>query len=102
MILLAADGSLVHGDIISDAARKRIRIRQARFIQHTPMTATLMLSGDVDEELGQDMISQIKLRLGQDMDIKLQIVDEIKPLPSGKQRYSLREFDLRDAQKQRS
>ncbi len=101
-ILLATDGSLVHGDIISDAARKRIRIRQARFIQHTPMTATLMLSGDVDEELGQDMISQIKIRLGLDMDIKLQIVDEIKPLPSGKQRYSLREFDLRDAQKQRS
>ncbi len=95
-ILLATDGSLVHGDIISAAARDRIRIRQARFIQHTPMTATLMLSGDVDEALGQEFIDQIKLRLGADMQIELQIVNEIKPLPSGKQRYALREFELKD------
>ena len=95
-ILLATDGSLVHGDIISAAARERIRIKQARFIQHTPMTATLMLAGDVDEALGQEFIDQIKLRLGQDMEIELKIVDEIAPLPSGKQRYALREFDLKN------
>ena len=95
-ILLATDGSLVHGDIISAAARDRIRIKQARFIQHTSMTATLMLSGDVDEALGQEFIDQIKLRLGADMQVELQIVDDIPPLPSGKQRYALREFDLKE------
>jgi phenylacetate-CoA ligase len=95
-ILLATDGSLVHGDIISAAARDRIRIKHARFIQHTPRTATLMLSGDVDSALGKEFIDQIKLRLGADMQIELQIVDDIPPLPSGKQRYALREFDLKE------
>lgn len=95
-MLVGAGGQLVHGNAIGQLIRRYDGVRQFRFIQHSPTSATLLLALMVpDDALPTQVTSEVQA-LFPDTAIRLEIVEHIPPAASGKMRYTIREFPLHD------
>ena len=62
-------------------------VKQFRFIQETETSYTLWLNGDREKMNVEDILSRIQPYLGEEAQIKIDYVDEIPVLNSGKRKY---------------
>ena len=62
-------------------------VKQFRFIQETETSYTLWLNGDREQMNVEDILSRIQPYLGENAQIKIDYVDEIPVLNSGKRKY---------------
>ena len=92
-LLVAEGGRLVHGNFANQIIRDYPMVSGFQLIQHTPETATLRLAGDPAAIPEETIVSLIAKNLP-GVTIKTEYTDHIEPAPSGKIRYSVREFDL--------
>ncbi len=92
-LLVAEGGRLVHGNFANQIIRDYPQVSGFQLIQHTPKTATLKLAGDPAVIPADAIVSLISANLP-GVSIQTEFVDAIAPAPSGKIRYSIREFDL--------
>ncbi|MBR5640577.1 MAG: phenylacetate--CoA ligase family protein [Firmicutes bacterium] len=92
-LLVAEGGRLVHGNFANQIIRDYPQVSGFQLIQHTPDTATLKLAGDPAVIPADAIVSLISANLP-GVSIQTEFVDAIAPAPSGKIRYSIREFDL--------
>jgi phenylacetate-CoA ligase len=92
-LLVAEGGRLVHGNFANQIIRDYPMVNGFQLIQHTPETATLKLAGDPAAIPAEKIVSLISANLP-GVAIETEFVDAIAPAPSGKIRYSIREFDL--------
>ena len=92
-LLVAEGGRLVHGNFANQIIRDYPQVSGFQLIQHTPKTATLKLAGDPAVIPADAIVSLISANLP-GVSIQTEFVDTIAPAPSGKIRYSIREFDL--------
>ena len=92
-LLVAEGGRLVHGNFANQIIRDYPAVNGFQLIQHTPQTATLKLAGDPAVIPAEKIVSLISANLP-GVKIETEFVDAIAPAPSGKIRYSIREFDL--------
>ena len=92
-LLVAEGGRLVHGNFANQIIRDYPAVNGFQLIQHTPQTATLKLAGDPAVIPADKIVSLISANLP-GVKIETEFVDAIAPAPSGKIRYSIREFDL--------
>ena len=92
-LLVAEGGRLVHGNFANQIIRDYPVVNGFQLIQHTPETATLKLAGDSAAIPAEKIVSLISANLP-GVSIETEFVDSIAPAPSGKIRYSIREFDL--------
>lgn len=93
-MLIGAGGALVHGNAVGQLIRRYPGVRQFRFVQHAPDRGTLLL---VLAEPGGAPTMQIVRELQAllpETRIELRVTDQIPPAPSGKMRYTVREFPL--------
>lgn len=94
-MLVGANGQIVHGNVVGQLVRRYNGVRQFRFVQHSPTSATLMLVLASSGKVETDQIVRELATLFPDTKIELQIVNEIPPTASGKMRYAVREFSLK-------
>ena len=92
-LLVAEGGRLVHGNFANQIIRDYPMVNGFQLIQHTPGTATLRLAGDPEAIPADAIVSLIEKNLP-GVSIATEYVDKIDPAPSGKIRYSIREFPL--------
>ena len=92
-LLVAEGGRLGHGNFANQIIRDYPQVSGFQLIQHTPDTATLKLAGDPAVIPADAIVSLISANLP-GVSIQTEFVDAIAPAPSGKIRYSIREFDL--------
>ena len=92
-LLVAAGGRLVHGNFANQIIRDYPQVNGFQLIQHTPESATLRLAGDPAAIPAEQIVSLISANLP-GVSIRTEFVGAIAPAPSGKIRYSIREFDL--------
>ena len=94
-MLLGENGQIVHGNVIGQIIRRYDGVRQFRFVQHSPTSATLFLAlSEPDTAPTMQIVSEIQ-KLLPSTKIDVQFVDSIPPTASGKMRYAIREFPLR-------
>lgn len=94
-MLLAQDGTYVHGHIFNHIARNAMTIDRFQLVQHSREQASLKLipaATSTTEEVDA-FIRQIHEKLP-GVTIKVDIVQEIPTPQSGKFRYAIRAFDL--------
>jgi len=101
-LLIAADGTLVHGNFVSQLTRKYPDILKFQVFQHTPTTATakvvLRTTGNdaADRASSEATFAAYKADLEAllpGVSFTMEQVDEILPSKSGKYRYTIREFN---------
>lgn len=92
-LLVAEGGRLVHGNFANQIIRDYPMVNGFQLIQHTPQTATLKLAGDPGVIPAEKIVSLISANLP-GVAVETEFVDAIEPAPSGKIRYSIREFEL--------
>ena len=94
-MLLGENGQIVHGNVIGQIIRRYDGVRQFRFVQHSPASATLFLAlSEPDTAPTMQIVSEIQ-KLLPSTKIDVQFVDSILPTAPGKMRYAIREFPLR-------
>ena len=91
--LAAENGRLVHGVFTNQIIRDYKTVRGFQLIQHTPESATLRLVADPAETDGDEIAEKLSRNLP-GVAIAVEYTDRIEPMPSGKIRYTVREFDL--------
>jgi len=96
-LLIGRDGMLVHGDVIGHILRPLPWVRAFQFRQHTPASATLFIVVMPGQALKREEFFPTLQGLFPETEIKIQEVQQIALAPSGKVRYSIREFPLPDA-----
>ena len=100
-LLIAADGTLVHGNFVSQLTRKYPDILKFQVFQHTQTTATAKVvlrkiddpsiaAANAEETLNSYKADLEELLPG--VSFTMEPVDEILPSKSGKYRYTIREF----------
>ena len=62
-------------------------VRQYQFIQNTETVYTLRLNGDREKMDTEDILGRIRPYFGENADIRIEFVDEIPVLNSGKRKY---------------
>ena len=62
-------------------------VRQYQFIQNTETVYTLRLNGDREKMDMEDILGRIRPYFGENADIRIEFVDEIPVLNSGKRKY---------------
>lgn len=93
-LLLGRDGTLVHGNAVGQLLRGVAGIRAFQFRQHTPESATLLLTGTPpDAEALARILAQLHTLLP-DTQVRVTYAADIPPTASGKRRYAIREFPL--------
>ncbi len=92
-LLVAEGGRLVHGNFANQIIRDYPAVSGFQLIQHTPASATLRLAGDPAAIPADAILGLIRANLP-GVEIEAEFTDCIEPAPSGKIRYSIREFDL--------
>ena len=92
-LLVAEGGRLVHGNFANQIIRDYPVVNGFQLIQHTPQSATLRLAGEKGAIPEEEIVSLIAKNLP-GVSIDVEYTDRIEPAPSGKIRYSIREFDL--------
>ena len=95
---VARDGTLIHGHYFNHLMRNLNGFNGFQIIQHSPdrVTVKLVKRGDLyrpEEE--QAFLDGVRRALGEDIELHKEYVDDIPRGPSGKVRYAIREFDLR-------
>ena len=93
-LLVIQGGTLVHGNLIGQLLRPLPGIQSFQFRQHTPSSATLLivpLPGAAPDLPGMTKLLSHHLP---GIAIHTETVAHIAPSPSGKVRYSIREFPL--------
>ncbi len=94
-IFVALDGSYVHAVYFCNLARSFPAIKQFQITQHTRNDVTLQIvKSDSFNELEIQAYNHEIYKVMGPINIKVEYVDEIKPSPSGKIRYSKREFPI--------
>jgi len=93
-LLIGRDGVLVHGDLVGHILRPLTWVRAFQFRQHSPIAATLFIVVMPGKELVKDDFFPTLQGIFPNTKITIQEVDHIEPAPSGKMRYSIREFNL--------
>ena len=97
-LLVRPDGSMVHGHLISHLARKNT-IVSYQLVEHSQARATLyVVKGINKEENVNEFAQSISNSIG-GIPVEISYVDELKPSKSGKFRYTIREFGLRNEQR---
>ncbi len=96
-LLIGRGGMLVHGDLVAHILRPLKWVRAYQFRQHSPESATLFLVVMPGNELVKKDFMPALQDVFPETEIKINEVDHIDPAPSGKMRYTLREFPLPDA-----
>ena len=81
------DGKAVTPYIITNNMWDVKGVKQFRFIQETETSYTLWLNGDREQMNVEDILSRIQPYLGEKAQIKIDYVDEIPVLNSGKRKY---------------
>ncbi|MBQ4576476.1 MAG: phenylacetate--CoA ligase family protein [Firmicutes bacterium] len=101
-LLIAADGTLVHGNFVSQLTRKYPDILKFQVFQHTQTTATAKVVLRKTEDAAADAASAEATFSAYKADLEallpgvtftMERVDEILPSKSGKYRYTIREFE---------
>lgn len=88
------DGKLVHGNFVNQLSRKYQTIRQFQLVQtsveHGELRLVLRAQGQIEEveAFRKDVAGFLP-----GVEVKVVVVDEIEPSPSGKFRYAVRQFD---------
>ncbi len=100
-LLIAADGTLVHGNFVSQLTRKYPDILKFQVFQHTQTTATAKVVLQTSEDSSADTVRAEETLRSYKRDLEellpgvtfsMELVDEILPSKSGKYRYTIREF----------
>jgi len=93
-MLLGENGQIIHGNVIGQIIRRYDGVRQFRFVQHSPNSATLFLAlSDSDTAPTMQIVKEIQT-LFPTTKIEVQFVNSIPPAASGKMRYTIRTFSL--------
>lgn len=92
-LLVCEGGRLVHGNFANQIIRDYPQVNGFQLIQHSPKEATLKLAGDPNKIPGEKIKNLISENLP-GVELSLEYVEAVEPAPSGKIRYSIREFDL--------
>ncbi len=95
-LLIGRGGMLVHGDLVGHILRPLKWVRAFQFRQHSPTSATLFIVVMPGQKLIKEDFMPALQDVFPETNIKITEVDHINPAPSGKMRYSLREFQLAD------
>jgi len=96
-LLIGKGGTLVHGDILGHIMRPLNWVSAFQFRQHSPTSATLFLVVLPGQKLIKEDFMPALREAFPDTDVEIVEVDHIDPAPSGKMRYSIREFPLPEA-----
>ncbi len=87
--IIAADGTVMHGLALIYILRDLAGVKSFKVVQHSREKTTVLLC--VDDAFESSMIEQIiaglKRRLGESVDVQVEIVDSIPAEKSGKFRY---------------
>ncbi len=98
-MLQRVDGSLVHGHAFYHIARGHLEIRQYQIQQDAPESATLRVVLDEDgkggKEAAEAFLAEAK-ELLPGTEIRLELCGAIPKSASGKERYAIRSFPLRE------
>lgn len=93
-LLLGEGGILIHGNLIGQVLRPIAGIRSFQLRQHTPDKATLFIVPVDGETVDIEAFMPTFSKTLPGIKVEVKFVDSIKPAPSGKIRYAIREFDL--------
>jgi len=97
-LLIAADGTLVHGNFVSQLTRKYPDILKFQVIQHTRRDATAKVILRTDASAPRETLDAYHRDLEEllpGVTFTMEQVEELLPSKSGKYRYTIREFDHR-------
>lgn len=88
-MLRTSDGGYAHGLAVIYVLRAEPGVRQFKVVQQADLSLDVSVVADgVLEERRQDALrGQLRQRVGQDVDVRLEIVHAIEPDPSGKHRH---------------
>lgn len=93
-LFVLPDGTLLHGDVLTRFARHYPSIKQYQMVQTDRENATLYLVQTPADDAERDaLLSELRAKLI-GLTLHCERVEEIKPLPSGKIRYAVRNFPL--------
>lgn len=90
-----ADGRMLHGSYFTHLFWRVPGLREFRFIQEGPRAFTLMVVTDERFDSGGDegLVGKIRELTGSDASIRLEHVDRLAPLPSGKRQFIVNRMD---------
>jgi len=88
-MLHTADGGYAHGLSVIYVLRAEPCVREFKVVQQADLSldVSVVVDGVLDELRQQALRSQLRHRIGQDVDVRLEVVAEIEPDPSGKHRH---------------
>lgn len=95
-LLVAADGTLVHGNFVSQLTRKYPDILKFQVIQHDRRSATAKVVLRCDAAAPQTTMDAYRADLEEllpGVSFTMEQVNELLPSKSGKYRYTIRQFD---------
>lgn len=95
-ILVAENGSLVHGHVVAHIARNIEGIHQIQLLQKSREEIRIFVvtsSSSLSEGISTELIGKLRQWLGS-LEFRIEFLDQIQPAASGKVRYAIREFPL--------
>lgn len=94
-LLQAADGTLVHGSLVCVMARQYSSISRFQIEQVSPEKAILRLERKGDDRQGAQELQYYLEQALKGVQVEVEDPAQIHPEPSGKYRYAVRRFPLR-------
>jgi phenylacetate-CoA ligase len=87
--VMASDGTIMHGLALIYVVRDLPGVRAFKIVQESLATTRVLLVPDADfsESSVSKIVTGLRRRLGQDVDVVVERVDDIPPERSGKHRY---------------
>ena len=96
--IVAADGTVMHGLALIYVLREINEVGEFKIVQQSKLLTEIQIipNGEFSEAIKQQVISGMKARLGQEVEIGIELVDSIPAEKSGKFRYVISKVELND------
>jgi phenylacetate-CoA ligase len=92
--LVARDGTVMHGLALVYILRDLPEVKAFKIVQESVALTRVQVVGPLGEALRAKIVAGFKARLGAEVDIEVEQIDQILPEKSGKFRYVVSKVDL--------
>ena len=95
--VVAADGTILHGLSLIYILRDMEKVESFKIVQESKLLTQVQVvskTGDVDQQMRDTIVSGFKARLGQEVDIEVESVEQIAAEKSGKYRYVISKVSI--------